>query len=244
MLHLFKFWSDIRNSLWFVPASLVLGAVVLALVAIEIDGAVDEEWLRHYPRLFGAGADGSRAMLAAIATSSITVAALVFSITIAALTQASVQYTPRILRTFIRDRGNQIVLGSLTGLFVYCLVILRTVRAEETGAGFVPGIAVLLAFFLAIGGIGLLIFFEELDRLADSEWREVGSAATGFVEIIDSDGLVDLACARDAVIEVTRRVGDFVIADTPLVRTKRGGKSIRTSCRARWARDTRSCNPR
>ena len=259
MSRVLKFWSELRNSLWLLPASLVLGAIGLAFLAVGLDEAIDQKWLARFPRLFGAGADGSRAMLGAIATSSITVAALVFSITIAALSQASLQYTPRILRTFIRDRGNQIVLGWLLGIFVYCLVVLRTVRAETTGSEFVPGIAVLLGFFLAVGGIGLLIYFihhvaqslqagsvvahaaedttraihaffpklnddgddeedqrgrDMLARLAGAEWREVVARSTGYVEIIDTDALVDLACEHDAVIRLLNRVGDFVIADT------------------------------
>lgn len=60
----------------------------------------------------------------------ITVAGVVFSITIVALSLASSQYTSRVLRNFMRDRINQTVLGVFVGIFAYCLVVLRTIRGE------------------------------------------------------------------------------------------------------------------
>jgi uncharacterized membrane protein len=97
-------------------------------------------------------------MLSGIATSMITVAGVTFSITIVAVTQASSQYTPRILRNFMRDRANQVVLGIFVGIYAYCLVVLRTIRGTD-GLLFVPSVAVMVGVLLAILGIGVLIFF-------------------------------------------------------------------------------------
>ncbi len=119
---------------------------------------VDREMLLKYPRLFGLGADGSRGMLTAIASSMLTVAALAFSMTLAALAQASAQYTPRILRNFMRDRINQFILGYFVSVFAYCLIVLRTIRGAEE-LKFVPSLAVMGGLILAIGGIIVLIYF-------------------------------------------------------------------------------------
>ncbi|MFN2445135.1 MAG: DUF2254 domain-containing protein [Vicinamibacterales bacterium] len=151
-------WTDIRDSFWAVPTVTVVVAVALALVLIETGQVLDADILRAWPRLFGAGADGSRAMLSAIAGSMITVAGVVFSITIVALSLASSQYTSRVLRSFMRDRMNQLVLGVFVSIFAYCLVVLRTIRGGDEGA-FVPSLAVLFAVALAFVGIGVLIFF-------------------------------------------------------------------------------------
>ncbi len=78
-------WTDIRSGLWFVPTLIVCGAAVLALGLIEVDQQLDQELRDKWPRLFAAEAEGSRAMLTAIASSMITVAGVVFSITIVAL---------------------------------------------------------------------------------------------------------------------------------------------------------------
>ncbi len=159
MADLRSLWASLVGSLWFVPGVMVLGAILLAAGMVELSALVDEEVLSQWPRVFGASAESSRSMLSAIASSMITVAGVTFSITMVAVTQASSQYTPRILRNFMRDRANQVVLGSFVGIFAYCLVVLRTVRGGDDEATFIPSLAVLLAILLAILGIGVLIFF-------------------------------------------------------------------------------------
>lgn len=158
MLRLRALWSRLIEGLWFVPAVIVAGAIVLAIGMVELSAAVNAEALSNWPRIFGAGAEGSRSMLAAIAGSMITVAGVTFSITMVAVTQASSQYTPRILRNFMRDRANQVVLGVFVGVFAYCLVVLRTIRGGD-GYTFVPSVAVVVGVLLAIAGIAILIFF-------------------------------------------------------------------------------------
>ncbi len=151
--------ENLRSSLWFVPTLLVTGAVVLAVGLVEVDSyLVRERHTEQWPRVFGAGAEGSRGLLSAIAGSMITVAGVTFSITVVALALASGQYTSRILRNFMRDRANQAVLGVFVGVFAYCLVVLRTIRGGDESA-FVPSLAVLVALLLAFVAIGLLIFF-------------------------------------------------------------------------------------
>ena len=139
------------------PTMLVLVAIGLAVGAIELDGVLGDDLGTRFPRLFGAGAEGSRELLSAIASSTITVAGVVFSITIVTLSLAAAQYSPRVLRNFMSDRANQVVLGVFVGVFVYCVLVLRTIRSGEEG--FVPGASILIAIALALTGIAFLIFF-------------------------------------------------------------------------------------
>ena len=97
-------------------------------------------------------------MLSAVATSMMTVAGVVFSITIVALSLTSTQYSPRVLRNFMRDRPTQVVLGVFVGIFAYCMVVLRTIRGSDYG-DFVPSLAVLGGLAYAFFGIAMLIFF-------------------------------------------------------------------------------------
>ena len=86
-----------------------------------------------------------------------TVMGITFSMTLLALALASSQYTSRILRNFMRSRVTQVTLGIFAGIFVYCLIVLRSIRGGE--AEFVPSLAVFFAFFMALGGVVVLIFF-------------------------------------------------------------------------------------
>ncbi len=92
----------------------------------------------------------------------ITVIALAFSSTIVAIQQASSKFSPRVIRNFMRDKGNQITFGSYVATFVYALLILRQVRDEQNGSGgFVPALSVTVALVLALTCVGLLIYFRE-----------------------------------------------------------------------------------
>lgn len=93
------FWTDLRSSFWFLPAVIVCAAVTLAFVAIETDRMLAPSIGDSWPRLFGAGAAGSRGMLSTIAGSMITVAGVIFSITIVSLSLASSQYSSRVSGT-------------------------------------------------------------------------------------------------------------------------------------------------
>lgn len=154
-----RLWYRVSSTFWFVPATIVAAATVLAFVAIEADDRfVAAGALEEWPRLFGAGPSASRSVLTAVAGSMITVAGTVFSITLVALSLASSQYSSRVLRNFMRDRANQAVLGVFVGIFAYCLVVLRSIHGEGDDA-FVPSVAVFLGLVLGFGGIGVLVFF-------------------------------------------------------------------------------------
>jgi hypothetical protein len=140
----------------------------------------DKKW----PLLFGAGAAGSRGLLTAVASSMITVAGVVFSITIVALSLTSSQYTSRVLRNFMRDRMNQVVLGVFVGIFAYCLVVLRTIRGGDEGA-FVPSLAVLGGLALAFVGIAFLIYFIHHISMSIQASSIIAAAAEETIAAVD-----------------------------------------------------------
>lgn len=178
-------WYELRSSFWFLPAGIVLGCVAIALALIQLDSTLQPgELAERQPLLFGAGADGSRGLLTAVASSMITVAGVVFSITIVALSLTSSQYTSRVLRNFMRDRTNQLVLGVFVGIFAYCLVVLRTIRGGDEGA-FVPSLAVLGGLALAAIGIALLIYFIHHISVSIQASSIVSTAARETIAAVD-----------------------------------------------------------
>lgn len=153
-------WDSVTTSLWFMPSLLIMGSIVLAFLMLWVDtqtklglDATEDIWW-----VFARSPEGARSLVETIAGSMITVAGVSYSIVIVALTLASQQFGPRILRNFMRDRGNQIVLGVFIGTFVYCLLILRGIQGMEE-AEFVPNIAVIVSMLLALGSLGFLTYF-------------------------------------------------------------------------------------
>ncbi|OGB26660.1 MAG: hypothetical protein A3I66_03710 [Burkholderiales bacterium RIFCSPLOWO2_02_FULL_57_36] len=152
-----RFLQDIRYSLWFLPAIITAGAVVLAISAIELDSRIDVAALSPWPWLFGTSAEGARGMLAVAAGAMITLAALTFSITLLVLSLGAAQYTPRVIRTFMGSYRTQAVLGVFVGTFVYCLIVMRSIQGSTESM--VPSAAVTIALLLSLAGAGLLMFF-------------------------------------------------------------------------------------
>lgn len=154
---LFGFWYRLISGLWFVPAAMVAGALVLWYAATAADvvfirGGMSVSWV------YSGGIQGARTILSVIASSTITVAGVVFSITMVALSQASSQFGPRLIKRFMQDRGTQIVLGTFVSAFAYCLLTLGTLR-QFGGEDSVPQVAISVALAYAFAGIGVLVYF-------------------------------------------------------------------------------------
>ena len=107
------------------------------------------------------------AVLSAIATSMITVTGVVFSVTVVALQLASSQFSPRVLRTFLRDRTVQVALGAFIASFIYALLVLRTVRtATPQQTAYVPRLSVSAAFLVL--AFSLVMFVVYINHIAQS----------------------------------------------------------------------------
>lgn len=152
-------WLRFRGSFWFVPAVMTVAAIALSFGTIALDNEIEWNPRTDSPFGYAGRPDGARALLATIAGSTITSAATAFSVTIAALALASSQFGPRLIRNFIADTANQIVLGTFIGSFVYCLLVLRTISSSEDGDDFIPEISITVGVGMALASIAVLIYF-------------------------------------------------------------------------------------
>ncbi len=144
-------FEALRGSYWFLPMLMAIGAGVAAFGLVEVDRRI---LVRPIPWISSTGPEGTRAVLSVIAGSMITVTGVVFSITVVALTLASSQFGPRLLRNFLRDRANQIAFGTFVATFLYSLLVLRAVQADAT-----PHLASTVAVVLAAVSLFVLIYF-------------------------------------------------------------------------------------
>jgi uncharacterized membrane protein len=211
-------WDEVRGRYWFVPTLMTLGAGLLALALTALDAALNDQAIAGLAWVYGGGPEGARALLSTVAGSVITVAGTTFSITITALTLASSQFGPRLLRTFVRDIGNQVVLGTFIATFMYCLIVLRTIRGlEDTHV--VPHLSATVGVLLGTASIGVLIYFihhvassiqadhvlgavsHDLDKAIDRLFPEsVGRGAEGSDPLAD-DGKAATVGADERAIQ-------------------------------------------
>jgi len=144
--------SSVRSGFWAIPAACVLVAVLLAFGLVSLDRYLTS----RVAYTFGAGPDGAREVLGAITTAMITFTGLVFSITIVVLQLTSSQFSPRVLRTFLRDRLIQASLGVFVATFVYAVTVLRTVDSAD-GTVFVPEIATTVGLVLLLLSVAMFV---------------------------------------------------------------------------------------
>ena len=171
MTELRFFWARLNANYWFYPAVFSLFSALLALLMIWLDKSGLAAFLNGVDWLIPARPQGAANMLTVMAGSMIGVAATVFSITIAAVAYASGNYGPRLLTNFMEDRGNQLSLAVFIGSFVYAMIVLRAVRAEDETAsdlsnatstalpGFTPQLSLLVAYLLLALCVAVLVFF-------------------------------------------------------------------------------------
>lgn len=144
--------NELRYTFWFIPAMMSLMAIAAGYGMQRVDlyfyGKLD--WELTDP-------EGARAILTTVAGSSITVAGVVFSITMVVLSTASNQFGPRLMRNFMRHRQTKWVLGGYIGTFIYCLMVTATVRGGDYG--WTPQLSVTAGGIFGVLSFGLLIAF-------------------------------------------------------------------------------------
>ncbi|MEC4812744.1 MAG: DUF2254 domain-containing protein [Scytonema sp. PMC 1069.18] len=153
-----KLWDSLHSSYWFIPTLMAAMAIILAVGMLTLDRHGYYGPIEKWGWIYTGGPDGARAVLSAVAGSMISVTATAFSITIVALQLAASNFGPRLLRNFMQDTGNQVVLGTFIATFIYSLLVLRVIHGEDYNI-FVPQISVTVGIVLGIISIGVLIYF-------------------------------------------------------------------------------------
>ena len=229
--------------------------MLLAFFSILLDRFFDVTSMIEDRFFYTLGPSGARTLLATVAGSVITIAGVAFSITIVALTLASSQFGPRLLKNFMKDIGNQVVLGTLIATFLYCLLVLGAIR-ENGDTIFVPHISVLVGLLLTLTSIGVFIFFihhisisihadtvvagvskdlkaainnlfpekmgqssaphdPPLEEVLPSGFQRDSiafvSVGSGYLQAIDSPGVMALATKQDVLIQLLYRPGEFIV---------------------------------
>jgi len=151
---------DIRyrlvSSLWFIPLLMVVLAMVLWYAMSLVDTDLSERNISFW-WFYSGGIEAARSILSTIASSIITVAGVVFSITIVVLSQSAGQFGPQLVKSFMQDRSTQIALGTFVATFIFSLLTLVTLRGISGNSQ--PQAVTTLALLLALASIGVLINF-------------------------------------------------------------------------------------
>lgn len=203
-------WVAFRSSFWFIPGLMLAVGLLLAIATPELDRRVEN----YLPSDLTITAVTARATLTALSGAMFTVAGIVFSTTVVALSITSSQLGPRLLRNFLQKLVTQITLGCCLATSVYCLVLLRKVD-EFDGNIFVPQISLLLASILGVATLIVIVFYirsvahsmqaqnvvsdvaDDLDDAIRRLFPERIGEDPGHAKDHDSHGPIELASSAD-----------------------------------------------
>ena len=146
----------VRGALWVLPTLSVLAALAAGAVLSSISVGP------RSPLAFQGTPDDARTLLLGITGTMITIIALLLGLAVVALQLSSTQFSPRLLRNFLRDRPNQVVLSAFVATFAYSAAGLYTVGVSggNRTAAF-PRLAISGAIVLLFASLGLLVFFAD-----------------------------------------------------------------------------------
>ncbi|POY01286.1 DUF2254 domain-containing protein, partial [Mycobacterium kansasii] len=146
----------LQGAVWVLPTlGVILGlgaGAILSLIPVKSGSLIDKV-------MFQGTAGDARGVLIVVSATMITTIGIVFSLTVLSLQIASSQFSVRLLRTFLRDVPNQVVLAVFACTFAYSTGGLHTVGEHVGGAAFVPKVAVSGSLALAFVSLGALIYF-------------------------------------------------------------------------------------
>lgn len=227
--------TRLREGLWFIPLMCVLAGIALSLVTIEIDRAYG---FKLIPTGISGEPDAALAILGTIAASMVSLAALVLTITMVVVQLAMGQFSPRIVQRFLQDKPSQLAIGIFVGTFAHAMLTLREVKTENGGV--VPGLAVVVAFFLVLVCIVVLVWYvnhigrslrvSALIELVGKDTRElidklypdgappandlavISAQRPGVITQLDHSALVKEAERADCVLQLKPSLGEFVPA--------------------------------
>jgi uncharacterized membrane protein len=169
-------WEAFRFNFWFIPLVMIVLTVALAALMLWLDANLPAGVLERTGWVYVGGRDRSLFLLSVLAGATVTVAALVFTITVVALTLASSQYGHRLLPTYISDPGNQVVTGMFICTFLYCAIVLHSASGLDTAEP-TRHVSITVAGVLTFASFGLLIYY--LHHASTSLQVEIFAARLG-----------------------------------------------------------------
>ncbi|MBP0438662.1 DUF2254 domain-containing protein [Tianweitania sediminis] len=152
-------------------------AVILREVAFWADSLIHNDVALSLWWLHSGSGDDARNLVSTLVGALITMASVMFSITMVVLSLAAAQFGSRLVRTYMADFKTQLSLGIFVMTIVYCLLVLRTVY-KDLPAEEVPHVAVTLSLLLGLLCVlTLLLFMHAIARsmVADDVIRRVAA---------------------------------------------------------------------
>ncbi len=159
-------WREyLRDNFWFAPALGLVGAAALAVGVSELDSllisalrdAGDLDAVRDLISV----AEDSKSIVTTVGSAMLTFIGVVFSISLVALQMASGQFSPRVVRLYVRSRITKSTFSVFLATFLFALLVQSSYESETDPAKVdtVPFLSSLVAVLLVMVSLVLFVAY-------------------------------------------------------------------------------------
>ena len=152
-------YHKVVQSIAFYPVLINVLFLVGAIVAIQVEGFdIITKLKKEAPFLFIQDYDTARSILSTFIGGMISLTVFSFTMVMVVLSQASSDFSPRLLPGLVSNKKHQIILGFYIGTLLYCTIILIALGANGLDSNKL-GLSTMLAAIFSVGCIGLFVYF-------------------------------------------------------------------------------------
>jgi uncharacterized membrane protein len=154
-----EFIKNLQNKIAFYPAVFGIFGILFAFIMMYLEEkGISKYLLEHAPLLVVQNGNTALVILSAFISGLISMIVFSFSMVMLLLSQASSNFSPRLLPGLISDKNHQIILGIYLATILYCILTLFSI--QPTGDQYqMPGFSVLLGILGTIISISAFIYF-------------------------------------------------------------------------------------
>lgn len=225
--------EHLRDTMWFAPTAGLVGALVLWAAASELDSRIVESAqdagdYDTVESLMGIAED-AKAVISTIGSAMMTFIGVVFSISLVAVQMASGQFSPRVVRLYVRSRITKITLTVFLATFLFSLMTLTSFDSETdprrlTSVPLVESLLAMAMVFLSLllfvayvnGTLRMMRISFVIDRIARESFRVAVKHPT--------EGAVDDERLGPATDRITHQGRAGVLRDVHIARVVRAAR--------------------
>ncbi len=153
------FFKMLEGKIAFYPSIFALGGFFLALSMIFIEQqGVSQKVLKIFPMLMVEDGDTALNVLSTCIGGLIAMMTFSFSMVMLLLSQASSNFSPRLLPGLISNKIHQVILGVFLASIIYCIFTLFSIDPSEDKYT-LPGISILIGVMFTVLCLFSFIFF-------------------------------------------------------------------------------------
>ena len=185
----------IKSKIAFYPTVFAISGILLSFLMNYLEGKGVSHYLhKNIPGLTVDDGDTALAILSALVTGLISMMVFSFSMVMLLLSQASNNYSPRLLPGLIKDKVHQIILGIFLATILYLIFVLFSISPAQDKYQ-LPGFSILMGIVFMVLCIYAFIFFihnisqtiqisKILDRIFDVAKRELRTKIENEPQIV------------------------------------------------------------